>query len=343
VKKALTAGVLITACSALAACSSGGILQHASPPPRPAPAATLPAVPDSYIGFTGPGVPASYAPVTAFSEAIRHPVNLAMYYSGWFEGFQTAFAEHAWQHGATVFVNMDPPGRLGGIIAGANDGYLERFAASVKAFRHPVVISFGHEGNGDWYGYGYKHATPAQYIDAWRKVHDVITAAGASNVTWLWAVNIPVPHQTEPPADIWPGAAYVNWAGIDAYDWTGKETFGEEFGATVAALRKITPDPVLIAETSVIHGPGAVRQVKGLFAGIRADSLLGLVWFDTDKAGDKHINDDHDWRLQDDPPALSAFQSAVSPPSVVPSPSPVFSQTATPVPSASATSSVSGK
>jgi hypothetical protein len=334
-KKALTAGVLAAACAMAAACSSGTGPPAASP--APSPVATLPAAPDSYTGFTGPGVPASYAPVEAFVTAIRHPVNLAMYYSGWFEGFQSSFAEAAWKHGATTFVNMDPPGGLGGIIAGANDGYLRSFAAKVKAFGHPVVISFGHEANGSWYGYGYNHESPARFIAAYRVVHDVITAAGTKNVTWLWTVNIPVKGLTEPAADVWPGNAYVNWTGIDAYDWTGKETFSEEFGATVTALRKITSKPVLIAETSVIHGPDAARQVKGLFAGIRADSLLGLVWFDTDKAGDKHVNDDHDWKLQDDPSALSAFRAAVSPPAASPSSSPASAPAGTPMPSPSST------
>jgi hypothetical protein len=114
-------------------------------------------------------------------------------------------------------------------------------------------------------------------------------------------VSIPAEHQTEPDAAVWPGASYFTWAGIDGYDWTGKVTFTQTFGAAVAAVRAITSKPVLIAETSVVPGPHAASQVASLFAGIRADGLIGLVWFNTDKNGFKNTGDTHDWQLQDDP------------------------------------------
>jgi hypothetical protein len=174
-----------------------------------------------------------------------------------------------------------------------------------------VAVSFGHEANGGWFSYGYRHDAPARFTAAWRHVHDVITAAGARNVTWLWTVNVPVRGQTLPPADYWPGAAYVNWAGIDGYDWGGKESFAQEFGPAIAAVRKLSRVPVLIAETSVIPGPDAAAQVTGLLDGIRTYGLLGLVWFDTDKSGYKGTADTHDWKLQDDPAALAAFRAGI--------------------------------
>jgi Glycosyl hydrolase family 26 len=298
----------------LAAAVAGGTAACGSAAPTPAAAPPAPPVLEAadplYIGMTQVGMPASYAPVTAFASAIRHPVNLAMYYSGWSESFRTKFAEQAWKAGTMTVVDMDPSG-LAGIIAGDYDVYLRRFAAEVKAFGHPVVISFGHEANGDWFGYGYKHTAPGTFIAAYRTVHDVITRAGATNVVWLWTVNIPAEHQTEPDAAVWPGASYVTWAGIDGYDWTGKATFTQTFGAAVAAVRAITSKPVLIAETSVVPGPHAASQVASLFAGIRADGLIGLVWFNTDKNGFKNTGDTHDWRLQNDPAGLAAFRAAI--------------------------------
>jgi hypothetical protein len=287
--------------AAVAAC--GGPPRHLA---APAPAAAA-----SVIGFTSSGIPQSWAPAGAFAAAIGHPVNLVMYYSGWQETFRASFAETAWKHGAVTMVNMGPSGSLKAIAAGDGDGYLRRFAAQLKAFGHPVVLAFGHEANGDWYGYGYKHQPAAEFVAAYRKVHDVITAAGARNVTWLWTVNVPAAGQALPPADYWPGAAYVNWAGIDGYDWGGKENFAQEFGPAIAAVRRLSAVPVLIAETSVVPGPDAGAQVTGLLDGIRTYGLLGLVWFDTDKAGYKGTADTHDWRLQDDPKALAAFRAGV--------------------------------
>jgi hypothetical protein len=293
----ITAAALLAAAS-LAAC--GG--QAAPSPPAAAPV----------IGVTAPDIPQSWAPAAAFSQAIGRPVSLVMYYSGWGESFRSAFAETAREHGAMTLVNIDPGADLAAITAGRSDGYLRRLGAQLRAFGHPVAVSFGHEMNGAWFAYGYRHDSPARFVAAWRHVHDVITAAGAKNVTWVWTVNAPVTGQTLPPADYWPGAAYVNWTGIDAYDWSGKQDFAQEFGPVIAAVRRLSTAPVLIAETSVIPGPHAAAQVTGLLDGIRADRLAGLLWFDTDKAGYRNTADRHDWRLQDDPAALAAFRAGAT-------------------------------
>ena len=174
-----------------------------------------------------------------------------------------------------------------------------------------MILSFGHEANGDWYSYGYKHQPAAEYIAAYRRVHDVITAAGAANVTWLWTVNVSDGTATSAAAADWPGAGEVTEIGIDGYDWTGTKTFAGEFGPTITAVRKLSAAPVLIAETSVLHGPHAAAQGTGLFDGIRADGLVGAVWFDTNKSALKHTNDTHNWDVQDDPAALAAVRAAV--------------------------------
>lgn len=303
---AAVAAVTAAACSS-AAVPAGSV---ATSTPALAQAAPFPA-PASVIGFTGPGVPQSWAAVTAFSKAIGHPVNLAMYYSGWGESFRSQFAQTARSHGAEVMVNVAPGGSLAAIAAGDGDAYLRRLAGQIKAFGHPVVLAFGHEANGDWYSYGYKHQPPAEFIAAYRHVHDVMTAAGAENITWLWTVNIPAGGGTLPPSADWPGSAYVSEIGIDGYDWTGTKTFAEQFTPTIAAVRKLSTAPVLIAETSVVHGPNAASQVAGLLDGILADGVVGLVWFDTDKARFTNTPDTHDWRLQDDPAALAAFRAGV--------------------------------
>ena len=61
----------------------------------------------------------------------------------------------------------------------------------MRAYRHPVIISFGHEMNGNWYSWGYQHTLPGGVrgrLAAHR--HRVPRSMGASNVTWLWTVNI---------------------------------------------------------------------------------------------------------------------------------------------------------
>ena len=55
-----------------------------------------------------PEAPDSYAGVTAFKTATGVTPDVAMYYSGWFEGFQTRFAAAAARQGAVPLV--DQPG-----------------------------------------------------------------------------------------------------------------------------------------------------------------------------------------------------------------------------------------
>ena len=41
------------------------------------------------------------------------------------------------------------------IAAGKFDAYLSAYAVTVRAYRHPVILSFGHEMNGSWSSWGY--------------------------------------------------------------------------------------------------------------------------------------------------------------------------------------------
>lgn len=268
-----------------------------------------------YVGIFAANLPSSYSPAISFSQATGARVNIAGYYSGWPEPFQVGFAETAWKHGATTLVDMDPhngAATITGVADGRYDAYLRSFAKAVAGFGHPVIVSFAHEMNASWYQYGYKYVTPSVFIAAYRRVHDIFSATGARNVTWMWAVNRPAAGQTSPSVAEWyPGNAYVDWVGIDGYDWSGSLTFTQAFGATLAQVRSFTNRPVLIAETSVLPGANAAAQVTSWFQGIVSNHLLGLVWFDIDKASRKGIADDHDWKLENDQPALAAFRAAI--------------------------------
>ena len=197
---------------------------------------------------------------------------------------------------------------LASIAAGGSDAYLRSYADAVVAFGHPVILSFGHEMNGTWYSWGDGHTSPATFVAAWRHVVRVFRAAGAANVTWLWAVNS-IQGASSSLSQWWPGAAWVNWTGIDGYYYRATDTFGSVFGSTIADIRTFSSAPLLIAETAVGTTTDRESQIDALFAGVRAERLAGVVWFDeAQHAGLYH----QDWRLEDDPAALAAFTAAVA-------------------------------
>ena len=117
----------------------------------------LPTTPQSYLGVYAAGSPASYGGVTTFANNTGSQPDLVMYYSGWFVPFPAAFAATAAGNGAVPLVQMDPDGiSVAKIAAGRYDGYLSAYAEAVRAYRHPVIISFGHEMNGNWSTWGYQ-------------------------------------------------------------------------------------------------------------------------------------------------------------------------------------------
>jgi hypothetical protein len=196
------------------------------------------------------------------------------------------------RHHAVPLVQMDPTGAgLAAIASGKYDAYLRSFAAAVRAFGGRVILSFGHEMNGNWYSWGYRHTSPGVFVATWRHIVTVFRAAGAGNVTWLWTVNVMQPRQHIPsPRRWWPGGSYVDWVGIDGYYLKPSWTFAALFGPTIRAVRALTLAPILISETSAMPGAGKPAKIADLFAGVRAYGLLGFVWFNASKHPDWSIN-----------------------------------------------------
>ena len=217
--------MVVGAAGAVAAVAVALVVQHIGRSVQagdPAPAHrlyTLPTAPGSYIGLYPAGVPSSYAGATAFTEATGVTPNIITYYSGWLEPFQTSFADTVAAHGAVPLVQIDPTSvSLEAIVAGKYDSYLFSYAETVRAYRHPVIMSFGHEMNGEWYSWGYRHSSPATFVAAWRHIVKLFQVLGVKNVTWLWTVNIIHTQSSVPtPGPWWPGKSYVNWVGIDGY------------------------------------------------------------------------------------------------------------------------------
>jgi hypothetical protein len=281
--------------------------RHAAPRPVPRPtlaadgersAATL----RPGLGVFVAGATTSYRPVDAFMKLTGARVGLVLYYSAWNDPFQTRFAGWAHARDAMPMVQMEPRGvALASIAAGHSDAYLRSFAAGIRAFRHPVAVSFAPEANGPFYSWGCGHTPASVYVGAWRHLHAVMARAGGRNIIWVWDMNR-VFHGTCPLAARWPGARYVDWVGVDGY-WRGPgSSFAATLAPTIRAARQLTRKPVLIGETGAPHVAAAAAWVQSVFEGARTTpGVIGVVWFDYgDRLGD--------YRLEDDRPALAMFR-----------------------------------
>ena len=304
----------------LAAGGAARLQQAGGSAPTPSPSsarvpkvvhASLPSTGFGYLGvYEGSGnSTGEYAQVQQFAQTVGRQPNIILQYDSWGEPFSASFAVTALQHGATLLIDMDPTSTsCAAIAAGEQDAYLQSYAQSVKAFGQPVIISFGHEMNGNWYPWGWTHTQPAVFVQAWRHVVDVFRQVGADNVTWLWTVNSVDPTEG-PIADYWPGSSYVTWAAFDAYYYFWYDNFSSVFGPSIAAIRQLTDKPILIAETAIGQVAGQAANIPGLFAGVHSNGLLGFVWYDqAQNYGIYH----QDWRLEGDPTAVAEFRAAAN-------------------------------
>ncbi|RCG31888.1 beta-mannanase [Sphaerisporangium album] len=258
---------------------------------------------EKYLGVAVEGAPRSLAPVDAFAARIGKRPNLLAFYAAWGDGYDAQGVRRAWAAGLLPMISWEPfKPSLAAIADGETDDYIEKFAADVRKVNIPVAISIGHEMNGFWYPWGTKQNKPADFVRAWRHVHDVFLHAGATNAIWVWSPNVVNPLRGVPLKPYYPGASYVDWVGmVGYYTRSGAHTFKTLYGPTMRAVRRFSRKPFIITETSSQPGPRRRTDIADLFAGVAASpDVIGFVWFNFTKRAD--------WRLETDPGSVAEFR-----------------------------------
>jgi mannan endo-1,4-beta-mannosidase len=295
-----------------------------------------------YWGVSINGVPQGTPQLNALDTEVGQAPSELTWYQGWDEPYPAQTVESSWQHGALPMITWeskptfdtdpaqsDPLYSLSDIINGNYDSYLQTFAEAVTSEGLPVVIRFDQEMNGNWFPWseGLNGNVAGQFVQMWRHVWNIFQAAGANKyVIWLWAPNRVdnLPHSPS-LSEFYPGDAYVDWVGIDAY-WrytTEAPTFAAVFGESMAALAAVTSKPVFIAETAGIEtdpatgsdlAPEKVQFTTSLFSGIEADpEIVGFSWFDNVATSDEdNVPITNDWRIDSDPANLETFKAALT-------------------------------
>ena len=243
----------------------------------------------------------------AFAETTGIHPNLNEYYIPWGLPFNRVTADEIASTGTLPMISWEPfapTTTIADIASGRQNAYINSWAHAIATYHRRIAISFAAEMNGSWEDWGPTHATAAQFVSAWRIIHDLFVKAHAINVTWVWTVNI-VNGLNVPLRPYWPGSSYVDWVGVDGYWWGHDPSAGLTFSAlfypTLAQVRQFTERPVLIAETG--GAPGyKVMAVNNLFYGVEhTPGMLGFVWFNIKTRA-------IDFRLQNSPTAIAAYR-----------------------------------
>jgi mannan endo-1,4-beta-mannosidase len=270
----------------------------ADPPGQPAgPAAARPV---RYVGFTAPA-PAVFRQLEQ-RTGVR--ANITGLYVQIGRPFPAAAVRSDLAAGILPVIQLDPPGSVYTITDGSQDAWLRSVARFIAGLHRQVAIGFGHEFSNPFWPWSYNHETPAAFTQAWRRVVRIFRGQGARRVAWVWTLSNLTGPRAAPLAPYWPGAGFVTWIGVDAYFGAPGDTFASITAGVLGQVRQFTHDPVLLTETGANPASGRVRAIGSLFRGVRAmPGCLGFVWFDFDKFPA------HDWRIDNDPVALSAFRT----------------------------------
>jgi len=173
---------------------------------------------------------------------------------------------------------------LSEITEGKYDSYYEAWAKAVAKYGYPFFFRWAWEMNGWWFKWGRDAAkSPAEFRSAWKHLHDIAEAAGATNITWVWCPNVNTPGST-PLTELYPGDAYVDWTCLDGYN-EAANTFAMIFESSYAELvGSIAPSkPVMIGETATVENfpVFAAEWIRLMFSTLptKFPKIKALLWF----------------------------------------------------------------
>lgn len=201
------------------------------------------------------------------------------------------------------------------VASGTYDSAIRSWALAARRWGHPFLLRFDWEMNGRWMPWGttpYNQNTPADFVAAWQHVHNIFTAAGATNVLWVWCPNAIAPrHKMTDPATLYPGNTYVDWTCLDGYNfdkpWT---SFARLYGSSYSELMRLAPSkPMIVGEVaSTGHGGNKARWIRGMFQALktRFHDIHGIVWYD--KWGNRKPGD---WPIETSKAASAAFRVGI--------------------------------
>jgi hypothetical protein len=272
----------------------------------------------AYVDTTGRWVDdaTAEAGVSHFESAIGRTLSIDHHYYAWTDSFPTGLERWDAAHGRTPMISWSGTS-LGPILSGRYDAMIRQRAEDVRAFGSPVFLRWGWEMNGNWSSDDGSHNNdpgttngPQKYIAAWRHIHDIFTSVGATNAVWVWS-----PNATDVPDASWnhwtryyPGNAYVDWIGIDGYNWGTSRPWSSwtSFAHLVQPIYSTYAGrkPIMVAETgSAEHGGSKAAWFSsiGKVLPTRFPAIAALVYFDADK----EVN----WTVQSSAAALASFRA----------------------------------
>ena len=289
----------------------------------------------AYAGAVG-GQTAQQA-VEEFEHDIDRDLGIVRVFHRWNDSFPTDY--HLWlkERGDPILLSvraMFADGRhiKWADIASAPPGSplhndIVRWARAVKGFENPVLFSFNQEPELDD---NLPNGTATDFKAAWRRIVDIFRRERVNNVEYLWVMtdwSFAVPPDDRRFAGKWyPGDAYVDGLGADAYNWQRcrPEIVNEwmSLKEIIEPFRKFGkrhPDEFLwLAEWGSVEDPNVpgrkaewFRDARKLFKRPAYDQFQGVSYFNRNYDSEQF---QCAWRVDTSPSALKAFTAMANDP-----------------------------
>jgi hypothetical protein len=275
------------------------------------------------LGISGTDIPSDPVGLNAYESVAGRPPAADMTFQNWSEPLYYRSQKKALEGTSiTPIITWDPQLssgegiQLSQIVAGAYDGYIIASAKLAVAWNGMLMIRFAHEMNlhGSPFGPNVNGNSPSEFIAAWRRVVTLFRQNGATNVEWVWSPNVDCSGQC-PFSQFYPGNAYVDWVGLDGYNYGPSLGYPwmsllDVFQGSYKTITALTSKPLMIAETASAEAGGskAMWIIQGFLTDIpnSLPRVRAVIWFNRVK--------ETDWRVNSSATSLTAWKMVVASP-----------------------------
>jgi hypothetical protein len=192
-----------------------------------------------------------------------------------------------------------------------------RWAQTIKSRPGPVMVAYNHEPEASAGG---QHGTAADFIAAYRHVEDIFNSQGATNIVWTWQMTAYAfrtsPSDSRYAAKWYPGDAYVDNVGADAYNWytcghgSGKWNELKALGDPVLAFARAHGKAASFPEFATDYNSGRVQWIKNAHQYFLDNQDILTAAFYFNRPPTVQANSDCSWALKTSP-EFSAFGDIV--------------------------------
>ncbi|WP_231921301.1 glycoside hydrolase family 26 protein [Micromonospora auratinigra] len=202
------------------------------------------------------------------------------------------------------------------VYSGRYDATIDAVAGRIRATGVPVFMGFDHEPEDEP-----AKGSDADFVRAWRYVHDRFVRAGADNAVWVWTM-MGWPGYYDRYAGLYPGDRYVDWVAYDPYNfyacnggtqWKTPDAAMDGFYRWLDTNRLGAGKPRMLAEFGTNFDPtdrGAKRRwFEAMPAALKAHpKIKAAIFFNS--PGMTRTSATCDMTVDADPAALAGFAAA---------------------------------